>query len=549
MNSIEDLKQAFFSFIAKKFNISQEHIENLAFDINTDEQKQSFGDIATNAAMILAKQLGKNPRQIAQEIADHFKHTVVQRIEIAGPGFINIFLTNTAFKALACDLFAHPQTFFTPSSALPKYRYSLEFVSANPTGPLHLGHGRGGIIGDVLCNILRFLGNKVTKEYYINDAGSQIQKLGASFKIRCQQELGFTAQIPEEGYHGEYLIDLAKKCIKEHGKNILEKEDSFFENYAKEHMLEHIKQTLRTYGIEFDLWFSEKKLHDDGSVTKAIDILIERGYTYEKDGALWFKATEFNDDKDRVLRKQNGELTYIAGDVAYTENKFERDDRAIMILGQDHHSYVVRLKGIAQALGFNPNYLDVILYQLVTLKESGQLLRMSKRAGTMVTLHDVIETVGKDVARFFFLNRKADAHLDFDLDLALKKTEENPVYYIQYAYVRTKSILEKALEKDELECIDGNDAIGIEESEHVLLKKIISLKQLLANIGTNHQTHLLTYYVLELAKSFHAYYAKHKVIEMDNIPQSRARLLMVTLLKNTFELCLDLLGLDKPEKM
>lgn len=549
MNILDQLHNAFFSFLKKTYSLSNDDITEITFDLNTDEQKQAFGDITCNAALILAKRLAKKPYDIAQEIAESFKNEYILKVESAGPGFLNLFLTSQAFIALTCTLFEHPKDFFKLSKKTPKHRYSVECVSANPTGPLHLGHGRGGIIGDVLGNILHFLGHTVTKEYYINDAGAQMKKLGSSFKIRCQQELGIKAELPEEGYHGKYLVVLAQVAAKEFGDTLLEKPDSFFADYAKNKMLEHIRQTLKMYGIHFDVWFSEKKLHENGSLEKALELLKQKNLTYEKDGALWFKSTEFGDDKDRVLCKQNGQLTYIAADIAYTENKFERDDRAIIVLGQDHHSYVVRLKGITQALGFNPIYLDVILYQLVTLKESGQLVRMSKRAGTMVTLREVIETVGKDVARFFFLNRKADAHLDFDLDLALKKTEENPVYYIQYAYVRTKSILAKALQKDELEDIGVNDSICIEQPEHLLIKKILSLKELLAHIAHNQHTHLLTYYVLELAQLFHSYYAKNKVIDMENIPQSRARLLLVRILNNTFELSLDILGLSKPEKM
>ncbi|MEX0940573.1 MAG: arginine--tRNA ligase [Candidatus Babeliales bacterium] len=546
MNIIDQLHTAFFSFLDQHFAITT-HILGITFDLNVDLQKKQFGDISSNAALILAKQQEKNARELATEIANQFTHAYLERIEVAGPGFINFFLTPEAYRLLLIDMYEYPQKSF--ASDLKKERYSVEFVSANPTGPLHLGHGRGGIIGDVLGNILSFLGHQVTKEYYINDAGSQIQKLGNSLKIRCQQALGIDVALPEDGYQGEYLKDLAIQCIKEYGKDLLEKPNSFFAEYAKNYLLEQIKKTLETYAISFNLWFSEKTLHEDGSIERTLQILIDHGFTYQLDDALWFTSTQFGDDKDRVLRKTNGELTYIAADVAYTKNKFDRVDRAILILGQDHHSYVVRLKGITQALGYNPDNLEVILYQLITLNEQGEQLRMSKRAGTMVTLKEIIETVGTDVARFFFLNRKADAHLDFDLSLALKKTEENPVYYIQYAYVRTKSILQKAQEKEELSDINKNDVIAINIQEHLLLRKIISLKNLLRSINNNYQTHLLTYYVLELAQTFHAYYSKNRVIDMSNIAQSRARLLLINVLKNTFELCLDLLGLSKPEKM
>lgn len=549
MNNIKDLKTIFLEQLNNQLNLQKEDLSAVSFELNVQEDKQAFGDISSNAALVLSKKLKANPRAIAEQIASSLKHPLIERIEIAGPGFLNFFLANDAFVELATMLFDQPTDFFTLDNDACKNRYSLEFVSANPTGPLHLGHGRGGIIGDVLGNILTFVGHDVTKEYYINDAGAQIQKLGQSFKVRCQQAVGVQVEVPEDGYRGDYLVELAKECTDQYGKDILNMDDQFFADYAKNKLLERIKTTLHDYGIDFDLWFSEKTLHDDGAVAQALQVLIDRGTTYEKDDALWFTSTQYGDDKDRVLRKQNGELTYIAADVAYTENKFERADQLILVLGQDHHSYVTRLKGIAAALGHDPNNLDVILYQLITLKEGGEQLRMSKRAGTMVTLKEIIELVGTDVARFFFLNRKADGHLDFDLDLALKKTDENPVYYIQYAYVRTKSILQKAQEHNQLANITATDAQYLNKEEQLLIKKIVSLQELLQSISNNYQTHLLTYYVLELAHLFHSYYSKNRVIDVANTPQSRARLLLITMLKNTFELALDLLGLSKPEKM
>lgn len=550
MNSIESLQLQFFDFLQKQFLVKPEQLEPVTFSLNTDESKQQFGDISSNAAMILAKQLNTNPRTLAQEIITSFIHPFVTKIDLAGPGFLNFFLKPETFKTLMNELIAQDNDFFKLDKNIVKKKYNVEFVSANPTGPLHLGHGRGGIIGDVLGNILRFIGHSVTKEFYINDAGSQIQKLGESFKARCLQQLDQSATVPEDGYQGEYLVQLAQQAVEEFGKSIANKPDEFFAQYAKEKLLVQIQETLAFYGIHFDVWFSEKSLHTSGAIDASLKHLQEHDATYAQDGALWFKSTQFGDDKDRVLRKANSELTYVAADVAYLENKLNRDfDHLIMVLGQDHHSYVVRLKGILQALGYKPDLLDVILYQLVTLKESGELVRMSKRAGKIVTLHDVIETVGSDVARFFYLNRKADAHLDFDIALALKRTEENPVYYVQYAYVRTLSILQKAAQDGQLLNLKETDTAGMQETEHLLLKKIISLRDLLITISKNYQTHALTYYVLELSQLFHSYYAKNRVIEPDNIPQSRARLLLIRQLRDTFQLCLKLLGISQPEKM
>ena len=550
MNVIEQIHAQLLTHIQAVFGLTSHDISDITIDCNTEAAKQQFGDLTTNAALLLAKKLQKNPREVAQEIITTFTHEYVAKVEIAGPGFINIFLTLAAFQQLAHDLFEEQDNFFKLNKEVKKTSYNIEFVSANPTGPLHLGHGRGGIIGDVLGNILRFLGHTVTKEFYINDAGSQIEKLGNSFKIRCEQQLGKQVELPEDGYHGEYLVTLAQQCIKEHSSGIIEKPVSFFADYAKEHLLANIKKTLAAYGIEFDVWFSEKQLHESGAIAHALTILDKNGYLYELDGALWFKSTEFGDDKDRVVRKNTGELTYVAADIAYLLNKLERGaEHLIIVLGQDHHSYVMRLKAVLQGLRQDPNLLDVILYQLVTLKESGELVRMSKRAGRIISLEDIIETVGKDVARFFYLNRKADAHLDFDIDLASKQSDENPVYYIQYAYVRTNSILEKADLIPELRSITAADTQYIAHGEQLLLKKIIALKILLENMSKNYQTHLLTYYILELAHLFHSYYSVNRVIVPENTAQSRGRLATIIILQKTFGLCLTLLGISKPEKM
>ncbi len=550
MNLIESIEQSLKQFIVQHFALSTEQLASISLEINIDEAKQQFGDLNSNAALMLSKIVKKNPQAIAQTIATEFKNPRCAKIEVAGPGFLNFFLTQEAFIDLALDLYINKNSFFKLDKASPHKKVSLEFVSANPTGPLHLGHGRGAIIGDVLGNILNFVGHKVTKEFYINDAGNQMQKLGISLKVRCEQLFDHDVQLPEDGYQGEYLIDIAKECVTQYGADVINKPIEFFSTFAEQRLLNNIKTTLASYGVSFDVWFSEKTLHNDGSITREIKELTEHAHTYEKDGALWFKSTEFGDDKDRVLRKATDELTYVAADIAYLDNKIHRGfDHLIMVLGQDHHSYVVRLKGILQAMGHDPKMLDIILYQLVTLKESGALIRMSKRAGKMVTLKDIIDTVGKDVARFFYLNRKADAHLEFDIDLALKKTEENPVYYIQYAYVRINSILEKAQEVPELNNISKEDVKHTTASEHLLIKKIISLKQLLHSISTNNQTHLLTYYALELAHLFHKYYSHNRVIDAQNVQQSRGRLAAILLLKQTFATTLDLLGISKPEKM
>lgn len=550
MNIIEKIQESFNQFLVSRLNLTPAQLANCSIALNVEEDKQQFGDLSANAAMVLAKELKQNPRAIAQMIVDGFQHESLHKIEIAGPGFLNMFLTPAALQQLAHELITHKEQFFKQNPGTPILNYNIEFVSANPTGPLHLGHGRGGIIGDVLGNILAFLGQSATKEFYINDAGAQIQKLGSSFKIRCLQAVGIDAVLPEDAYHGEYLIELARQIIKEKGEAIVEESEEVLGEYAKQAMLAQQKKTLAEYGIEFDVWFSEKTLHQSGAIDAAIAILQEKGHLYELDGALWFKGTEFGDDKDRVLRKQTGELTYVAADIAYMLNKASRGfNRLIMVLGHDHHAYVRRLYGIQQALGLDTVQITFVLYQLVKMKANGEMVRMSKRAGNIVTLDDVIETVGTDVARFFYLNRKADAQLEFDLDLALSATEENPVHYLQYAYVRINSILAKAAQESDLSDICDADIAHIGSEESLLIKKIASLKELLVSMSHNQHSHLLTYYALELAKLFHNYYSKNRVIDGENIAKSRARLAMMSLLRDTLGTVFDLLEISKPARM
>lgn len=547
MYGIEPFKQYFFSLLKTHFNITENEMRAISFTLNTDEKKAHFGDISTNAALIIAKQVNKNPREVANSIINLCNHPAISKLEIAGPGFLNIFLTPQSFVQFAQELFTHKDLFFKKEN--PTGNYNIEFVSANPTGPLHIGHGRGGIIGDVLARVLKFLGHSVTKEHYINDAGAQMEKLGLSLKIRCQQQLGKTIELPEDGYHGEYLKSLAHECIEEYGNDVVNQATSFFIEYGYTKLLALLKETLKNYNIEYDVWFSERVLHPHKIIT-ALEILKERDHLYQDEGAQWFESTTFGDDKDRVLQKADGTFTYAAADAAYLLDKITRGfDHLIFVLGQDHHSYPRRLEGLKQALGYTNISLECIIYQLVSIKEDGEQVRLSKRAGRIIGLGDIIEMVGPDVARFFYLNRKADAHLEFDIDLALSQSDDNPVYYLQYAYVRAVSILKKAEELPGLENINNKDATFISTEEHLLLKKMIDLKELLNNISHNYQVHLIAYYLLELAHTFHNYYHHNRVIEPDNINQSRARLLMIILIKEMFDRCLSLMGLSKPETM
>jgi arginyl-tRNA synthetase len=565
MNLISRLKDLVINQTQLLFNVTNEQLARIEFKINVEDEK-SFGDVSCNVAMILAKQIGKSPREIAtaleQVLLQPAHRDIIAAVTIAGPGFLNLTLTSYAWKMLLQELFAQKRNFFKLAPQDQKQKYLIEFVSANPTGPLHLGHGRGGIIGDTLARVLGFLGHSVSKEFYINDAGSQIKKLGLTLKARCLQQMGIAAELPEDGYAGEYMVDLAKDCIAEHGDTVKEKSDQFFELYAKEHMLKLLKATLTSYNITFDCWYSEKSLHDSGAIERTLNELKAKDLVYELDGALWFKSTAFGDDKDRVVKKSNGELTYVAADIAYHKDKFDRGyDVLIDILGHDHHGYVKRLKATMEALGQNPDMLQVVLYQLVNIKDGGVAVRMSKRAGTFTKLSDVIEEVGTDVARFFYLNRKTDMPLDFDLATALKKTDENPVYYIQYAYVRINSLMHKAAQEGFGDWVsqlrDGKVSaawfdqvaplIGPEEA--VLIKKITAMNDILRSIAGTHQTHTLSYYAWELAQKMHTYYTKHKVLDASQQELSRFRLFMVFTVHQTLDLSLDLLGLSKPEKM
>jgi arginyl-tRNA synthetase len=529
------------------------------------DRPAEFGDASTSIALKVAKIVKQSPRTIAQELVDAlFKSEAIasrcSSITLAGPGFINFTLNDAAWDELAQELSESGEAYFKPSSKTLMKRYLVEFVSANPTGPLHLAHGRNGVIGDVLCSILSFLGHNVTREYYINDAGSQITKLGASLQARYFQALGDDKPVPEDGYAGSYLVELAKQLADDVGGTWKTKSVDEFSLFARTKMLEMIKTDLEHYGITFDRWSSEKALHDNGSVEKTIQRLIDCKATYESDGALWLKSTEYGDDKDRVLRKADGQLTYIAPDIAYYQQHFDAGyDKIINILGQDHHGYVIRRNAALKALGNDTDkQVACILYQLVRMKKSDTFVRMSKRSGSFEKLSDVVETVGKDIARFFYLNRKADAHLEFDLDIAFKRTEENPAIYIQYAYARTRGIFEKAASThpnyaDELEAMANGTirlkADTIPPTAHLLLKKVASLGSVLASISESYQTHQLAYYTYELARLFHTFYAQTKIVQPDDQTATLSALVVVGIVRSTLKTCLTLLGLSLPERM
>lgn len=561
IHSLQAITAAFFDLVAHTYNLDPTTIADSGITLQLlDASQAQHGDLATNAAMMLARQLKQNPRLIADTLVqrlasaqsdDQSPLSLIQQAAVAGPGFINITLTPSAWAHFAEQLATNAAAFVQREHATPTHSYLLEFVSANPTGPLHLGHGRNAIIGDVLKRVLTFCGHQVATEFYINDAGSQMAKLGTSLKIRCQQAVGQEVALPEDGYHGDYMVDLARECIATHGETIVDSDVAFFTSFAQERMLATQQKDLADYGVTFDAWFSEKTLHESGAIDNALATLTERGYLYEEDNALWFKATEFGDDKDRVIRKKDGDLTYIAADIAYHINKFERGAQTLInILGQDHHGYVQRLKGTMSALGYNADDLAVILYQLVSIKKGSMPVRMSKRAGTFTSLRDVIDIVGVDAARFFFLHKKAEAHLELDIEVALKKSQDNPVFYLQYAYVRTKSLQAKATEAGikEIDQVDFDGFIFTPEECNVL-RKALGLNQTLRSIESSFATHQMAQYALDMAQAFHSFYTNNKIVDADDMKTSQRRLALVRVVQEVLGLTHELLGLRKQERM
>lgn len=542
--------ELFNSFLKNLFDLDDNLLKLIHYDYNLDQKRITFGDFSTNAPLIIAKHKKKTPKEISEEIISLYKKEDIIQIKNAGVGFLNFFLSNVFYNKLVCNYFYHIDKNSFIKCVNEKLSYNVEFVSANPTGPLHIGHGRGGIIGDVLSNVLKSLGHSVTKEFYINDAGKQIQKLGESFFARIQQELGVTVDFPENGYHGYYLIDLARKLVESDYSELLKKPISFFSEYAKNALLENIKATLLKYGIMFDCYFSEKSLHDQHKIDQILLFLEKNKSLYFEDGALFLNTLGIGDDKDRVLKKTDGTYTYAASEIAYIQSKIDRKfDKLIMILGQDHHGYLNRMYAMIEALGKDKNILNVILYQLVTVKESGNFVRLSKRKGNIVLLDDVIKEVGKDIARFFYLYRKADAHLDFDIDLALENSDKNPVYYIHYAYVRILSVLKKA-EESKINWRDlSENSYEYDNLEKMILRKIGFFQEILEIVATNNQTHMIAYYLYEIAGLFHSFYGNHICVDKNTIDISQKRLKLLFCLKSVMSYAFDILGISKPDHM
>ena len=522
------------------------------FVIETPKDEKN-GDFSTNLAMQLTRILRQNPRKIAEAIVGGIDLPgLVERVEIAGPGFINFYLVpgwlNRVLPAIQEE-----DADYGKSNAGGGERVQVEFVSANPTGLLHMGNARGGALGDTLAAVLNEAGYVCDKEYYINDAGNQVENLGKSVEARYFELLGRDDyQIPEDGYHGKDIIATAQRLLDEKGESLVDLPEAerreLMKNYALKEKVAGIRGSLENFGVVFDNWFSEQSLHDAGSVHEVVDILREKGVVYEKDGAQWLRATDWGEEKDEVLVRSNGTPTYFAADIAYHRDKFERGyKRLINIWGADHHGHVARLKGAMTALGYDGDDITVILMQLVRLYRGGEIVKMSKRSGKYVTLDELIEEVGKEAARFFFIMRSPDSALDFDLDLAKAESSDNPVYYVQYAHARICSILSVA-GVDTPKAADVDLSLLTEENERVLIRKLAEWPQEVADAARELAPYHLAYYAKELANAFHSFYNSCKVLT-DDARLRDARLALVDCTRITLRNVLTLLGLSAPERM
>ncbi len=515
-------------------------------------RKEEFGDYSTNAAMLLAPLEKKAPRQIAEVIRERIAaFPDVEKCEVAGPGFINIFLKRSYWLSILEDIIRQGSEFGRSKGGAGK-KVQVEFVSANPTGPLHIGHGRGAAVGDTLARVLDAAGYEVVKEYYINDAGRQVQTLGESVRLRYEELQGKKIEFPQDYYKGDYVKDIAREYLDGFGKTGNAATAPTFQDFACSAMLERIKSDLRDFRVEFDRWQSERELHESGAVTDSIAALVKKGVTKEEEGALWFKTTDFGDDKDRVLRKADGELTYFASDVSYHKKKVEEGyDVLVDIWGADHHGYEARVRAAMKAFGCDDSVLKVIFIQLVALLRNGVPVPMGKREGEFVTLRQVMDEVGVDACRFFFLMRRSDAHLDFDLELAKSQAPENPVYYVQYCHARIRSIIGFAKEKGAVvpEDFDARLLSKLDQKEEIeLIKHLGSFGEVVERSAEAMEPHRVTFYLMELAGLFHPYYNKNRVVT-DDPELTGARLLLCGAVATVVANGLKLLGVSAPEKM
>jgi len=519
-------------------------------------KEAAHGDYATNLAMILASSARMSPRKIAEMITGHLRdeRNILEKSEIAGPGFINFFVREQVWAEELKDIERLGKSYGSADAGRGR-KIQVEFVSANPTGPLHIGHARGAVVGDVIANILAMSGYDIFREYYINDAGNQMNNLGKSVWYRYLELLGKSVEFPGTCYQGDYIRDIAGDILKKDGDLYLAKDEGetirAFTDYAAGIILEGIKEDLKEFGIVFDRYFSERVLYVNDGVARLLAELEEKGFIYREEETLWFKTTDFGDDKDRVVVRKNGEPTYFAADIAYHKNKYERGfDTVIDIWGADHHGYIPRMHAGIQALGHSREALRVVLVQLVNLLRDGKPVAMSTRSGEFVTMREVVEEVGRDAARYNFLMRRSDSHLDFDLEVAKRQSNENPVYYVQYAHARICSILRMAQDRGIEMPASGEvdpQLLSIPE-EIALIKALIRFPEVVEGSARTLEPHRITFYLNDLAGLFHSYYNKYKVISEDEAV-TKARLFLMKCIAIVLRNALTLLGVSAPEKM
>ena len=513
--------------------------------------KKEFGDFASNFAMKSAKVFRTSPRKIADAVLERIDRKLFDRIEIAGAGFMNFYLKPTV-------VYDHFRSIFNAGDRygqLPNKgnrTIQIEYVSANPTGELHVGHGRGAASGSAIVNIMRAAGYNVEAEYYINDFGNQMNNLARSVNARYLELLGQTVEFPADGYHGEDIKETARRIIARDGDKYLALDEDerlkIFQDLAYVEKLAGLREDLATFRVEFDTWFSERTLHPD-AINAAVDELRSKGAIYEKDGALWLRSTDYGDDKDRVVIRENGQPTYLAADIAYHKNKFERGfGTLINIWGADHHGYIARVKAAMAALGFNPDDLKILLLQMVSLYRGGELVKMSKRTGKSITLHELIDEVGTDAARFIFLSRSMDSQLDFDLDLAVKKSSDNPVYYVQYAHARICSIFRQAEEVDLKLNGDPKFELLTHSTEIDLINKIAEYEEELEHAAEEYAPQRIVRYTHDIAALFHGFYRECRILGVER-ELAEARLALITVTAHVIRHALGLLGVTAPSSM
>lgn len=544
MKSIDiELKQAIKEAVKKAFDIELEE-NNIV--IETPKVKD-HGDFSTNVAMQLTRQLRQNPRMIAEKIVANIESENVEKMDIAGPGFINFILSKGRFTKVIEEVLSKRENFGQqPSIGI---KVNLEYVSANPTGSLHLGHARGAAWGDSCARIMKKAGYDVTREYYVNDAGNQITNLALSLNARYRQAHGIETEIGQDGYLGEDVKQKAEQLAKDYPEKYLEPTEENLKFFRKEGIkfeLDKIKADLDNYRVHFDVWSSEQTIRDSGDVDRALKVLDEKGYTYESEGALWFKTTELGDDKDRVLRKTDGSYTYLVPDIAYHNDKYKRGyDLLVDFLGADHHGYIPRLKASMQALGNDPDKLNVDIIQMVRLVSDGKEVKMSKRLGNATTINELCDSVGVDAARYFFVQRALDSHLDFDIELAKRQSNDNPVYYAQYAHARMCSIQKQA--KD-IELADSFEDLT-DEKEIELMKTLQEFNKVIIESAKTRQVHKVCHYIQTLASKFHSFYNACKVIDRDNMKLSSQRLALVKATQIVLANALETVGVEAVESM